>query len=86
MNESQFVIDPCKKRKRTDAMVRAQVKYRLTHLDKIREIARRHSKKYSEDHREEILAHKRELYEWRSFINNTSLRKELKIFRAILLT
>ena len=73
-----------RKRTRSDALVRAQVKYRLSHLEKVREITNRSCRKYMEQHRDEILAHKKLMYQWLSFVNNKSYKKEAETFRNIL--
>ncbi len=71
--------------KRSDALIRAQAKYREKNFEMLRENNKIAVKKYAETHHDEILERKKLSYEWKSFLTNENLRKENKLFLRILL-
>jgi len=66
---------------RTQSLIEAQKRYRQK--DYVKEDMRKTFKKFYETHREEILASKKEAYDWSVFINNTRRKYEWKLFLAI---
>lgn len=60
-------------------------KWREAHKDKHAQYHNERQKIYNERHRDTILEKKRELYQFRKFINNLDYETECILFRAILI-
>jgi hypothetical protein len=67
-------------------MAKASIyKWRELHKEKHAQYHNERQKIYNEKHREAILAKKREMYQFRKFINNSDYDKECILLRAIFL-